>query len=67
MDNQSGFEKLRPQLWWMIPLTLLAFVLLVTGFDPIGNALGPQAEQIVTVGIMLGVVIYAIYISARGK
>lgn len=66
-NNQTGFEKLRPHLWWMIPLTIIALVLLITGFDPVGNLLGPQAERILTIAIMVGVVIYAIYVSTRRK
>jgi hypothetical protein len=46
---------------------LIALILLVTGFDPIGNLLGPQAERIVTIAIMVGVAIYAIFVSTRGK
>jgi len=51
----------------MLPLTIIALILLITGFDPVGNLLGPQAKQTVIIVILAGVALYAVYTSARGK
>lgn len=39
------YDKFRKDLWWMLPLMLVAVICLVTGFDPVGNLIGRQNAQ----------------------
>lgn len=65
--NDDKFQELKKNFWWIIPFTLIAILLLITGYDPIGNLLGPQAERTVRVVITLVLVGYIIFRSVSKR
>jgi hypothetical protein len=65
--NDDKFRELKKNFWWIIPLTLIAILLLITGYDPIGNWLGPQAERTIQITLTFVIIGYLFYQSIRQK
>jgi len=65
--NDDRFQELKKNLLWIIPFTLIALLVLVTGYDPIGNWLGPQAERMIEIALTFVLIGYLFFQTIRQK
>lgn len=65
MDNIG--RSLKKDLWWMVPLLILALVFLITGFDPIGDLVGQQNKRWVSSLITILLIAYILFRSTKRK
>lgn len=64
MDTKN--RRLKKDLWWMLPLLLIAAICLVTGFDPVGNLIGKQNAQLaINVILIIAIVLSFLFTNRR--